>query len=96
MDWQELVAFTIVAMTAAIMVYKFKNKRRHSCNCCQNNGKRSGSIVYSVKKGENPKIYKPLTSIEKFIPKTFIVLYGLFTIYLFVIFVIEIKVIKVV
>lgn len=47
-------------------------------------------------KGENPKIYKPLTSIEKFIPKTFIVLYGLFTIYLFVIFVIEIKVIKVV
>lgn len=47
-------------------------------------------------KGKNPKIYKPLTSIEKFIPKTFIVLYCLLSIYLFVIFLIEIKVIKVV
>jgi hypothetical protein len=46
-------------------------------------------------KGENPKIYKPLTSIEEFIPKTFIVLYSLLSIYLFVVFLIEIKVIKV-
>jgi hypothetical protein len=49
MDWQELVAFTIVAMTAAIMVYKFKNNEGIVVTAAKITEK-SGSIVYSVKK----------------------------------------------
>ncbi|HON08642.1 MAG TPA: hypothetical protein PLW02_11155 [Verrucomicrobiota bacterium] len=54
MDLQEIVALTIVVLTAAIMGYKCFRKRRFSC--CQCTGKRSGSMVFSIKKGEKPII----------------------------------------
>lgn len=40
-------------------------------------------------KGKNPKIYKPLTSIERWIPILLIVMYGILSIYFAIVFLIE-------
>jgi hypothetical protein len=56
MDWQELAAITIVVLTAGILGYNFIIKRKYNCNCCYGSCNKGCSIVFSIKKGEKPKI----------------------------------------
>ncbi|MGB9603260.1 MAG: FeoB-associated Cys-rich membrane protein [Verrucomicrobiia bacterium] len=58
MDWQEITALAIVCAAAILLVRKFikKQKRGFSGDCCSSASQPKGSITYSIKKGERPKI----------------------------------------
>ncbi|MGC8743499.1 MAG: hypothetical protein ACP5T0_06440 [Verrucomicrobiia bacterium] len=62
MDWQEITALTIVALAAILLAVKFIKKRKRGFvpECCEVSSARRGSITYSVKKGERPKIVMKL------------------------------------
>jgi hypothetical protein len=63
MDWQQAVALSIVAGTAALLVRSRLRRQRFSlardthCGCAGGNpGGLQGSIVYRARKGERPQV----------------------------------------
>jgi hypothetical protein len=63
MDWQEATALVIVAVTAAIFVWrrlrprKFDLRRDSPCGCSSHShsGERPPTVVFHARKGERPQ-----------------------------------------
>jgi hypothetical protein len=62
MDWQQITALAIVAVTAAAFAYqrlqrrKFNWQRDTHCGCSSAGGAKSSSIIFHAKKGEKPQM----------------------------------------
>jgi hypothetical protein len=65
MDWQQMVALGIVAVTAALLLWsrarrrKFSLQRDTHCGCSSSNagaGASKSSIVFHARKGERPTV----------------------------------------
>jgi hypothetical protein len=60
MDWQQITALAIVALTATLLVWgrarrkKFNFQRDTHCGCSSTNAPKS-SIVFHARKGEQPQ-----------------------------------------
>jgi hypothetical protein len=62
MDWQQLVALTIVGIAAALLLWsrfrprKFSFQRDTHCGCSGDHHSPPPSIVYRARKGESPQV----------------------------------------
>ena len=63
MDWQQITALGIVALTAALFVLaRLRRKRKAGlpcdshCGCSTANKANSPSVIYHARKGERPEI----------------------------------------
>jgi hypothetical protein len=64
MDWQQIAALTLVAATAGLFIRAKTRRRSFSfarethCGCGSPTGAQAkGSIVFSARKGQRPKIF---------------------------------------
>jgi hypothetical protein len=57
MDWQEIAALIVVAIAFVMLGIKFFNRKKIGGygDCCQG-GLKNKTILFTVKKGEKPKI----------------------------------------
>lgn len=62
MDWQQTTALSIVGATAGIFAWaKFRRRQVRfghggHCGCAADSGGVKGSILYSARKGERPRV----------------------------------------
>ena len=61
MDWQQIAALSIVAVTAALFVRARLRRRRAKLPCdthcgCAGSAPKGQSVVYHARKGERPEI----------------------------------------
>jgi hypothetical protein len=62
MDWQEMVALGLVAMTVVFWSWRAWRSHRaplrnlHACHCPPGSATPGGSIVFHARKGERPQV----------------------------------------
>ena len=62
MDWQQIIALAIVAITAAVLVWsrtrrrKFSLQRDTHCGCSTNTSAPKSSIIFHARKGEQSTV----------------------------------------
>jgi hypothetical protein len=62
MDWQEITALAITAVTLALFAWarlrrrKFDFRRDTHCGCASSTSAGNGSIVFHARKGERPQV----------------------------------------
>ncbi len=67
MDWQQLVALTIVAAAAALLVRgrlrrgRFSFQRDTHCGCTASGSPSSNRIVFRARKGQRPEVVVKMT-----------------------------------